>query len=229
MAGIEFKPGMKKDELLEIAALNGIEADDSMTKTQIMDALKAAGAAQTAEQPENGPQSGAEGGETSGQGNDTPGGENAAQSGAESEQDAPGGGTGENENGGDGESDEEDPADGSQSGTEDDGEAGEDNNTTQPEKPLEGKQEATQGYNLFVYAGPSLPRGRLKENTVFRGTFEDVKNYLSDALEDYPQIEKLIVPADKLAAFSVKVKTPGNIAHKHYGDIVSAMRGNKEV
>ena len=68
-----------------------------------------------------------------------------------------------------------------------------------------------------------------KENTVFRGTFEDVKNYLSDALEDYPQIEKLIVPADKLAAFSVKVKTPGNIAHKHYGDIVSAMRGNKEV
>lgn len=42
MAGIEFKPGMKKDELLEIAALNGIEADDSMTKTQIMDALKAA-------------------------------------------------------------------------------------------------------------------------------------------------------------------------------------------
>ena len=104
-----------------------------------------------------------------------------------------------------------------------------DNNTTQPEKPLEGKQEAPQGYNLFVYAGPSLPRGRLKENTVFRGTFEDVKNYLSDALEDYPQIEKLIVPADKLAAFSVKVKTPGNIAHKHYGDIVSAMRGNKEV
>ena len=168
---IEFKPSMKKDELLEIAVLNGIAADDSMTRAQIMDALKAAGAAQTAEQPESGPQS----------------------------------------------------------GTEDNDGAGEDNNTTQPEKPLEGKQEAPQGYNLFVYAGPSLPRGRLKENTVFRGTFEDVKNYLSDALEDYPQIEKLIVPADKLAAFSVKVKTPGNIAHKHYGDIVSAMRGNKEV
>lgn len=191
---IEFKPSMKKDELLEIAVLNGIAADDSMTRAQIMDALKAAGAAQTAEQPESGPQSGAEDGGTSGQGNDTPGGENAVQS-----------------------------------GTEDSDGAGEDNNTTQPEKPLEGKQEAPQGYNLFVYAGPSLPRGRLKENTVFRGTFEDVKNYLSDALEDYPQIEKLIVPADKLAAFSVKVKTPGNIAHKHYGDIVSAMRGNKEV
>lgn len=226
---IEFKPSMKKDELLEIAVLNGIAADDSMTRAQIMDALKAAGAAQTAEQPESGPQSGAEDGGTSGQGNDTPGGENAVQSGTEGQQDAPGGGAGENENGGDGAGDGEAPTDGPQSGTEDSDGAGEDNNTTQPEKPLEGKQEAPQGYNLFVYAGPSLPRGRLKENTVFRGTFEDVKNYLSDALEDYPQIEKLIVPADKLAAFSVKVKTPGNIVHKHYGDIVSAMRGNKEV
>ena len=41
---IEFKPSMKKDELLEIAVLNGIAADDSMTRAQIMDALKAAGA-----------------------------------------------------------------------------------------------------------------------------------------------------------------------------------------
>ena len=225
MAGIEFKPGMKKDELLEIAALNGIEADDSMTKTQIMDALKAAGAAQAAEQPENGPQSGADGGETSGQGNDTHGGENAVQSGTEGQQDSPGGGIGNSENG-DG---EEAPAESPQSGADGGDGSGEDNNTTPPEKPAEGKQEAQQGYNLFVYAGPSLPRGRLKENTVFRGAFEDVKNYLSDALEDYPQIEKLIVPADKLAAFSVKVKTPGNIAHKYYSDIVSAMRGNKEV
>lgn len=223
MAGIEFKPGMKKDELLEIAALNGIEADDSMTKTQIMDALKAAGAAQTAEQPENGPQSGADGGETSGQGNDTNSGENAVQSGTEGQQDAPGGGIGNSENG-DG---EEAPAESPQGAAEGGDGSVEDN--TPPEKPAEGKQEAQQGYNLFVYAGPSLPRGRLKENTVFRGAFEDVKNYLSDALEDYPQIEKLIVPADKLAAFSVKVKTPGNIAHKYYSDIVSAMRGNKEV
>lgn len=225
MAGIEFKPGMKKDELLEIAALNGIEADDSMTKTQIMDALKAAGAAQTAEQPENGPQSGADGGDGSGQGNDTNSGENAVQSGTEGQQDAPGGGIGNSENG-DG---EEAPAESPQGAAEGGDGSVEDNNTTPPEKPAEGKQEAQQGYNLFVYAGPSLPRGRLKENTVFRGAFEDVKNYLSDALEDYPQIEKLIVPADKLAAFSVKVKTPGNIAHKYYSDIVSAMRGNKEV
>ena len=229
MAGIEFKPSMKKDELLEIAVLNGIAADDNMTKTQIMDALKAAGAAQTAEQPENGPQSGAEGGGMFGQGNDTPDGENAVQSGTEGQQDAPGDEAGENENGDGEENSEEAPTEIPQGAAEGGDGFGEDNNTTPPEKPAEGKREAPQGYNLFVYAGPSLPRGRLKENTVFRGAFEDVKNYLSDVLEDYPQIEKLIVPADKLAAFSVKVKTPGNIAHKYYSDIVSAMRGNKEV
>ena len=82
---------------------------------------------------------------------------------------------------------------------------------------------------LFVYAGPSLPHGRLKEHAVFNGTFEDVKAYLADVLEDYPQAERLIVPVERLSAFAAKVKTPGNIAHKYYNDIVSTMRGNKEV
>lgn len=79
------------------------------------------------------------------------------------------------------------------------------------------------------YAGPSLPHGRLKEHAVFNGTFEDVKAYLADVLEDYPQAERLIVPVERLSAFAAKVKTPGNIAHKYYNDIVSTMRGNKEV
>ena len=107
--------------------------------------------------------------------------------------------------------------------------------TTLPdgERPAEGAQDSTEdhpeGYDLFVYAGPTLPHGRLKENAIFRGTFKDVSAYLADVLEEYPQVAKLIVPANRMGAFSVKVKTPGNIAHKHYTDIVSAMRGNKEV
>lgn len=82
--------------------------------------------------------------------------------------------------------------------------------------------------SLFVYAGPTLPRGRLKENAVFRGTRQDVLLYLSDVLKDYPQVEKLVVPAQELAAFSAKLK-PGNAAYKYYHDIASAMRGCKEV
>ena len=195
---VEFKTSMTKAELLEIAAENGIEADDSMTKAQIVAALEAyndaereaEAAALTDDSAPTGNDDGTEGNNT------TP-----AESAAESATDGAGSA---------------------------DGGAGDDN-TTPAESAAESAQEEPQGYDLFVYAGPSLPRGRLKENAVFNGTREDVKAYLADVLEEYPQIDKLIVPASKLAAFSVKVKTPGNIAHKYYTDIVSAMRGNKEV
>lgn len=195
---VEFKTSMTKAELLEIAAENGIEADDSMTKAQIVAALEAyndaereaEAAALTDDSAPTGNDDGTEGNNT------TP-----AESAAESATDGAGSA---------------------------DGGAGDDN-TTPAENAAESAQEEPQGYDLFVYAGPSLPRGRLKENAVFNGTREDVKAYLADVLAEYPQIDKLIVPASKLAAFSVKVKTPGNIAHKYYTDIVSAMRGNKEV
>lgn len=84
-------------------------------------------------------------------------------------------------------------------------------------------------YNMFVYVGPTLPNGQLKENSVFRGIFTDILKYLANVLEQYPQAAKLIVPTHKLGTFSVKVKTPGNIANKYYNDIVSAMRNHKEV
>lgn len=105
---------------------------------------------------------------------------------------------------------------------------------TEDTEPEEGSREKTEdtgaeGYNMYVYTGPSLPRGQLKENAVFRGEKEDVKAYLKDAIEKYPQIERLIVPVPLLGAYRAKVKTPGNIAHKYYNDIVSAIRGNKEV
>ena len=163
---VEFKPGMKKEELLEVAAANGIAADDGMTKAQIIDALNAHNAQEAAGKPTEG-----------------------ATEGAES---AAGG-----EGGGD---------------------------TTHDEKPAERPAE---GYDTFVYCGPSIPRGRLKENAVFRGTISDVLEYLADVVEQYPQIPRLIVPTNRLAAFSVKVKTPGNIAHKYYTDIVSAMKMKK--
>lgn len=167
---VEFKSSMSKNELLEIAAEHGIEADDSMKKNDILKLLEQARAAEGAQEPQDGA-------ETPPEGNDPAEGDEATQ-----------------------------------------------------EPPAEDAQEAApEGYGLFVYAGPSLPHGRLKEHAVFNGTFEDVKAYLADVLEDYPQAERLIVPVERLSAFAAKVKTPGNIAHKYYNDIVSTMRGNKEV
>ena len=165
---VEFKSSMSKNELLEIAAEHGIEADDSMKKNDILKLLEQARAAEGAQEPQDGA-------ETPTEGNDPEEGGEATQ------------------------------------------------------EPQGGAETPPEGYGLFVYAGPSLPHGRLKEHAVFNGTFEDVKAYLADVLEDYPQAERLIVPVERLSAFAAKVKTPGNIAHKYYNDIVSTMRGNKEV
>lgn len=190
---VEFKSSMSKNELLEIAAEHGIEADDSMKKNDILKRLEQARAAEGAQEPQDGT-------ETPPEGNDLAAGDEATQG----------------------------PQDGEESTTED----------SDTEPPAEDVQEAApedvqeaapEGYGLFVYAGPSLPHGRLKEHAVFNGTFEDVKAYLADVLEDYPQAERLIVPVERLSTFAAKVKTPGNIAHKYYNDIVSTMRGNKEV
>lgn len=173
---VEYKTTMAKSELLELAATNGIHADDSMTKAAIIDAIDAYNAQETADGNENCGNNATEGSNEDAEGKDSTAKENTAES------------------------------------------------------FVEGKENtADENSDLFAYAGPTLPRGRLKENAVFRGTWHDVIDYLADVLEDYPQVARLIVPVDRLAGFSAKVKTPGNLAHKYYSDIVSTMRGNKEV
>lgn len=215
---VEFKPGMKKEELLAVAAANGITADDSMTKAEIIDALNAHNAQEAAGKPTEGATEGAEsaaGGE--GGGDTTPGGTGAEQPGEGGEDN---GGSGTGDGGG------EQPAEGATEGAGSAADGGGDNDPSGGGKPAE---QTAEGYDTFVYCGPSIPRGRLKENAVFRGTLADVLNYLADVVEDYPQIPRLIVPTNRLAVFAVKVKTPGNIAHKYYSDIASAIRKGKEV
>ena len=228
---VEFKSSMSKNELLEIAAEHGIEADDSMKKNDILKLLEQERAAEGAQEPQDGaetppegndpaegdeatqkPQNGAE---TPPEGNDPAEGDEATQKPQDGAETPP-----EGNDPAEGDEATQEPQDGEESTTGD----------SDTEPPAEDAQEAApEGYGLFVYAGPSLPHGRLKEHAVFNGTFEDVKAYLADVLEDYPQAERLIVPVERLSAFAAKVKTPGNIAHKYYNDIVSTMRGNKEV
>ena len=228
---VEFKSSMSKNELLEIAAEHGIEADDSMKKNDILKLLEQARAAEGAQEPQDGA-------ETPPEGNDTAEGDEATQEPQDGAETPP-----EGNDPAAGDEATQEPQDGAETPPEGNDPAAGDEATQEPqdgeesttgdsdtEPPAEDAQEAApEGYGLFVYAGPSLPHGRLKEHAVFNGTFEDVKAYLADVLEDYPQAERLIVPVERLSAFAAKVKTPGNIAHKYYNDIVSTMRGNKEV
>ena len=76
----------------------------------------------------------------------------------------------------------------------------------------------------YVYVGPTLPNGRLKGNAVFEGeSLEKILEFFGDLSETHPQIKRLFVPVDKLGENLVKVKTPGNLLHKYYHDIASAI------
>lgn len=201
---VDFKTSNTKAELLEIAAANGVATDDSMTKTQIIAALEAynaAGQPEASEATDN-----------------TTAADNTTQGGTEGAQDTP-------DSGGDNQATQ-----GTQNAAGQPGTPGETNNTAEGENATQsGTAAENDEYDMFAYVGPTLPRGRLKENAIFRGKIKDVLAYLADVLEDYPQVAKLIVPTHKIAVYSAKVKTPGNVAHKYYTDIVSAMHGNKEV
>ena len=66
-----------------------------------------------------------------------------------------------------------------------------------------------------MYVGPSLPRGMLKQNSIFVGTREEVEKSLEEAIKKYPMAKNMLVPVSKLA------EAKGNILHKYYADIVS--------
>lgn len=114
------------------------------------------------------------------------------------------------------------------------------NDTAAKEKPVSGPQNAAQDapaagqqdsaaeYTKFVYVGPSLPRGTLNHNAVFDGTMQEITEYLSSVLKDYPQVKRLIVPVHRLGEASAKAQMPGNILHKYYNDIVSAVSSRKK-
>jgi hypothetical protein len=104
------------------------------------------------------------------------------------------------------------------------------NEKTEEVKKTEVKANAVKGKECqhFVYIGPSLPGGRLKSNTVLCGGIESIKEYYKEVIEKYPQVERLIVPVEKLGELKEKTQTHGNIINKYYGDVVSAMGENKE-
>lgn len=109
-------------------------------------------------------------------------------------------------------------------------EAAEVKNTTQAaEKPQEAPQEAAEQVTL-VYVGPSLPKGRLKQNSIFVGTRQEIEKELETVLESFPLVKNMLVPVSKLAEAKNKVKSSGSVLHKYYADMVSLISAtvNKE-
>lgn len=110
-------------------------------------------------------------------------------------------------------------------------EAGE--NTQEQEKGQEEAQEPPQDTQkgpeeILVYVGPSLPRGKLKQNSIFRGTRKQIEDSLKEVIKEYPLVGKLLVPTPKLAEAKIKIASSGNILHKYYADVVSLINAEME-
>lgn len=103
-----------------------------------------------------------------------------------------------------------------------------DNSTIEAENAVNGAQTQPQTEDKkpdtvkLIYIGPSLPKAMLKSNKIFEGTREDIKKELAGVLEQFPTVERLLVPVEELAEKKDKVRTAGNILNKYYSDIASA-------
>ena len=93
------------------------------------------------------------------------------------------------------------------------------NTTPNEEKTQEtANTEATEG--SFVYIGPTLNTG-VKENSVFKGTREQVEEHLKPTIEKYPQAKMLLVTTENLGNSKAKAKQTGTLLNKYYNDIVN--------
>lgn len=107
---------------------------------------------------------------------------------------------------------------------------GVDKNTPAAEKAENGANKAAtepQEEATYIYIGPKLPAGKLKSNAIFIGTRQAIKTELAAVLEEYPLVDRLIVPVEQLAEKKDKVRTAGNILNKYYSDIVSTIEANR--
>ena len=82
--------------------------------------------------------------------------------------------------------------------------------------------------NTLVYIGPQLPKGKLKTNKILIGTEEEIKKELAEVLEEYPLVEKMLVPVEQLAEKKDRVKTQGNILNKYYSDITASIAAKEK-
>ncbi|MCM1165676.1 MAG: hypothetical protein NC401_06660 [Ruminococcus sp.] len=61
-------------------------------------------------------------------------------------------------------------------------------------------------------------------NTVLSGTRKDISKYYKDVIDAYPNVEKLIVPVDKLSESRAKIHASDSILSKYYSDLLSQVQ-----
>ena len=90
------------------------------------------------------------------------------------------------------------------------------------------KEETAQECTHYIYVGPSVPNGKMKNGAVYNGTINDIKAYLAEDLAAYPAAEKLIIPLDDLAEVQAKVNQSGNSYNNHYNETAALITAKKK-
>lgn len=93
--------------------------------------------------------------------------------------------------------------------------------------PQEAPQKAEEQERL-VYVGPTLPKGQLKQNSIFLGTRQEIEAELAPVLEKFPLVKNLLVPVSTIATAKVKSKQAGNILHKWCADMESLINASTQ-
>lgn len=79
----------------------------------------------------------------------------------------------------------------------------------------------------WVYIGPSIPFGKLREAMILEGTEEELKAFVSDLAEEYPEIPYLLVAPEELTEAMEKVGKKGTILHKYYSDMLAKSHASR--
>ncbi len=91
-------------------------------------------------------------------------------------------------------------------------------------KSQSGNESPKTAEKSFAYIGPPIPGGRLMTNAILNGTKEDIIGYYKDVVERFPNVEKLIVPVERLAESRTKIRSGGNVLSKYYNDLLNQIR-----
>lgn len=92
----------------------------------------------------------------------------------------------------------------------------------QPQKPktkVREKKSPQSAPSATIYIGPTLGRGKLMQNTTFRG---ELPARVKALIEENPKLARLIVPVAKLAEASKRAATPGT---PEYSAVQNLMEG----
>ena len=94
---------------------------------------------------------------------------------------------------------------------------------TDSEESSEEAEESTEQSKSWVYVGPSLPGGKLSQNTLYRGTRTEVMAYIESRASGY-SLSMLVVETSELAAARRAIRAKQGAIWQAYQKVLKQMR-----